>query len=372
MGLFYNSGMKKRRDHGSIQHYTTKYMGDRWRASIAVPGGRKTLGSFLSRDEAEKALRKAQEKSLVEDGIIPPTAITIKTWANVWLQRRVEMGRHRPGRKLELPPRIAYASIADKPLVELTRKDIKSWLHEVSGVTTRYGSRPARSTLLNSLNLLRVLLADAVDDELIPINPALGVKVPKMRSIKEAFQVLTVEEVKNILSAPCLKPSNRNALQFAAFTGVRAGELAGLRWENISWETNTVSIQYSYDGPTKSGQPRQLPLFGPAKDALLAQRAISTSEKYVFPGRSGSPFHCGHLLQLRQAAQEVGIEKRVWLHLLRHSFASWLVSGVLGRSFTLYEVSKLLGHSAPATSNIYAKFLPGNVFDAVKNLDVKF
>jgi len=101
----------------------------------------------------------------------------------------------------------------------------------------------------------------------------------------------------------------------------------------------------------KGSKTRIVPVGKFAREALENWRKESSGklDKPVFPGRNGSITPRAVQLRLRQLAQSQGIWKRVYPHLMRHSFASH----VLESSGDLRGVQELLGHSDIATTQIY-------------------
>jgi site-specific recombinase XerD len=81
----------------------------------------------------------------------------------------------------------------------------------------------------------------------------------------------------------------------------------------------------------------------------------------------GFPGYCNHRISrcFKTAVRKAGINENIHFHSLRHTFASWLVQ----KGVSLYEVSRLLGHTNIKTTQIYSHLAPGNLINAVKKLD---
>src|SRR5207248_1839165 len=75
----------------------------------------------------------------------------------------------------------------------------------------------------------------------------------------------------------------------ALYTGMRAGEVAGLRKEDVDLERRLICVQRSYNGPTKSGELRWIPVLDPLLP-LLRTWLLKCPFKVVFPNRDGRPF----------------------------------------------------------------------------------
>lgn len=176
-----------------------------------------------------------------------------------------------------------------------------------------------------------------------------------------------------------LKP----AVLISVNTGVRRGELFGLRWRDIDLIGGKLWVRGEN---AKSGVTRYIPLNAQARATLVTmvesaaiaegQRATKKQRaeivaawikahrnEYVFPGENGAKIQSlrwwwEHILR------DAGIEEFRW-HDMRHTFASWLVSD----GVPLYVVQKLLGHAKPETTQIYAHLQVGRMEDAVALLD---
>jgi integrase len=123
----------------------------------------------------------------------------------------------------------------------------------------------------------------------------------------------------------------------ALHTGMRKGEILGLRWRNVNWERKTV-----LPTDTKNGESRRLPIDSKLLHELSEHRTRVKSEELVFPSYDRN----GKVVPLNDvkgsfvlARTDAGIAS-FRFHDLRHTFAShYVVSG--GQ---LYTLSKILGH----------------------------
>lgn len=153
-------------------------------------------------------------------------------------------------------------------------------------------------------------------------------------------RVLTEAEEVRLLAACTahLKP----IVAFALNTGMRRGEILGLRWDQVDPKARTVRAV-----KTKSGRDRVIPLNDVAADILKAQRGKTTGE-YVFPSTSG----VGRLKDVKtafhSACRKAGI-LGLRFHDLRHTFASRLIQ----RGADIVAVQKLLGHYSVTMTERY-------------------
>jgi hypothetical protein len=152
---------------------------------------------------------------------------------------------------------------------------------------------------------------------------------------------------------------------FAMFTGLRAGELCGLRWEDVDEARGVVHVRWSRGEPTKGGKPREVPLLAPALTAIRAWRTMSKAAQtrshlaLVWPARDGGYHADGYDADWPKMKKMAGVTRRVRFHDLRHTFASHMLQGtwapgLVARPLRLEELRDLLGHADIAVTQRYA------------------
>jgi integrase len=200
--------------------------------------------------------------------------------------------------------------------------------------------------------------------QMIEANPIRQMRLPRSDNRRQRF--LSREEAGELLAA-----AKRYSLQLhdicllSLHTGLRAGEIFNLRWEDIDRENETILVR-----DPKSGRNRYAYLTAATKSMLERRRATAIHD-VVFHQANGSP--------LREVSRtferivgELGWNKgqtdprlKVVFHTLRHTFASWLVQ----QGTPLYTVAKLMGHSTLSMTERYAHLAPEGLRAAVKNLE---
>ncbi len=167
---------------------------------------------------------------------------------------------------------------------------------------------------------------------------------------------LTEAELRALFLALDREPNQvaASAIALLAATGARRSEAMKARWEHIDVERRLWVVPVS-----KSGRRRHIPLSDMAVRILVRQPRADGCP-WVFPGQNRKK-HIGCLrntwLSVKKAA---GLDIDLWLHDLRHTFASTLVS----KGRTLYEVSQLLGHSQMSMTMRYAHLAPQRLLEA--------
>ncbi len=164
------------------------------------------------------------------------------------------------------------------------------------------------------------------------------------------------------------RPGLHALFALLVYTGVRRGEALGLRWADVDLDRRLLTIRRSYEGQTKSGKHRTVPI-APTLVAILKARRQADPWKVetVFPTEAGVMYSReSKLLQdvLEKALLRIG-HPRIRVHDLRHTFAShFVMTG--GDIFTL---QRILGHSTPViTSDTYAHLSPDHMASAADRI----
>jgi integrase len=144
---------------------------------------------------------------------------------------------------------------------------------------------------------------------------------------------------------------------------MRQGEILSLRWSDLVLARKVVHITSSPSFKTKAGRRRTIPLGDTALYLLTSKQGRSASE-YVFT-LNDRPIAAGWVSHLfKRYVRVAQFDDRLYFHSLRHSLASWPVQG----GATLYEVQRLLGHSSPKVTEIYAHLQPDQMHDTVNRI----
>ena len=224
--------------------------------------------------------------------------------------------------------------------------------------------------------ILSAALEAAVQMEILYRNPARVVKPP--RAEKAEVQPPSVNTVNAILTASRKRCDQLfPALWLMAYSGIRRGECLGLRWQQVDFDRQEISIVSSlvrsaekgliFEPPKSAASRRVINLDDGTIEVLRTHKVrqmehrLTMATSYedsalVFPNEHGQPLNPMNLTRaLGRAAKRIGTE-HVKPHDLRHFHASLLLQN--GQSPVL--VSKRLGHSSVSmTLDIYAHLMPG-------------
>jgi predicted nucleotidyltransferase len=197
------------------------------------------IGGFRTKKEAQAALNDAL--SGVQRGtFVAPSRTTVRDFLELWLDGvKTEVALTAWVSYRQAVRRYINPHLGSKRLGELSALDVKRW----HGVLLTSGRQDGRPLATNSVKLAhRVLhraLADAVRWNLIFVNPVSSVRVPKGTTPEQ--RVWTVAEARQFLDA--LADDRLVALwTLALHTGMRRGELAGLRWSDVDLDAGTLTV----------------------------------------------------------------------------------------------------------------------------------
>ncbi|MCB9759424.1 MAG: site-specific integrase [Alphaproteobacteria bacterium] len=225
-------------------------------------------------------------------------------------------------------------------------------------------------TVNNILGVLSSLFEDAVKWRYAAFNPVRSVKKCRPDVDAEDFKFWKVEESDAFLEAihegrPRWYPFFLTALR----TGMRLGELAALRWEDVDFERDRIRVCRSYshghETSPKSGRSRTLPMTQQLALALREHKLATGGGERVFLSEEGELLDHNTVKHHFWFGTRAAGVKRIRFHDLRHSFASQLV--IAGAS--IYKVQKLLGHQDVKTTMRYAHLSPEAQEDVVALLE---
>lgn len=206
-----------------------------------------------------------------------------------------------------------------------------------------------RFSALNSF--FRFLLAKGE----IQRQPLSGLDLPQLD--KNLPEVLSVVEMKLLLAAPdpatTLGERDKVMLEVLYGAGLRVSELVKLELQQINFNLGVIIVLGK--GNKERIVPLPLPIISNLRDYIekgRRQLLKGKSSTYLFLNRSGKSLSReGFWKTIRRYALKAGIKQEVYPHLLRHSFATHLLSG----GADLRVVQTLLGHADLATTQIYTQ-----------------
>ncbi|MGA7740276.1 MAG: tyrosine-type recombinase/integrase [Polyangia bacterium] len=211
------------------------------------------------------------------------------------------------------------------------------------------------------VSILAKCLHDAVEWGVLTVAP----KTKFLRQPRHRFDFLSHEEADRLVAAiPAGQWQTMATL--ALNTGLRIGEICGLEWNDVDTNARQLVVRRSVVrgivGSTKNNRERQIPLSAAAVGALAK---MPRDCQFVFHREDGgSLLHATARSQMIKACKRAGLRKIGW-HVLRHTFASWLVSD----GVPLPVVQSLLGHANIEMTMRYSHMAPSSFRSAIDVLE---
>ena len=300
---------------------------------------------------AVKALKVAQAAAIIGDILPTRSVLTVQAWFDGWIVahrvRESTRREYRASMKHHVLP-----TLGKMKLTAVEPRDVRELM--ASWDQKRLGYSAQR----NALAALKAMLSQAVEDKVIRVSPAAGIRAQKPAAglmVNDHEKALSDSERARI--AASLTAEQRFMTDFLLQTGVRIGECLELRWHDFDGHHIHVRRQV-YEGtvaPPKSRYGvRTIPLGPTLAKSLWARRMAAARPKdddLIFPNRVG-----GHVLPsnvhrwLKPACEKAGVP---WAgpHTYRHTCGSLLIE----RGVDPVQVSRWLGHhSAAFTMQTYA------------------
>lgn len=219
------------------------------------------------------------------------------------------------------------------------------------------------STVNIELRTLKAAFRLAVRWRFLTESPLEGVTLVRIPERQPVF--FSREDFQRLLSA-IQEDWLRDTVLFAAATGMRQGEILSLTWDKIDRRRKIVRVESGSSFKTKGGKMRSVPL-SEAASGVLQLREGNPPTGYVFT-LHGKPLKRRWVTtKLRRYIRTLKLDPRLNFHSTRHSLASWLaLEGV-----SIYQISKILGHSDVKITQTYYAHLQGEeLHDAINKINL--
>ena len=344
--------------------------------------GKAIYKSVLGKTQAEA---KAKLKQAIEEAKGLDAAkvgrYTVGQWMEVWFEHyakvKVRPSSHQTYRGYidnHIKPNIGKIQ-----LEKLTSLDLQKFYKKLlgKGRVDRIESRKqsnglSAKTVQNIHQIISSAMKLAQEQKLIASNPTEGCALPRLEH--REMQTLPVEQLQSFLREA--KDSGVFELYYLELvTGLRRGELLGLKWEDVDLERGDLRVRRQIarisgevvEAPLKTKNAyRTLPLAEDTVDILEAQRKKTGDSPWVFPSPTGGPISPDSVLHmLHRVLKRAGLP-RVRFHDLRHTFATL----ALQNGVDVKTMSGMLGHfSAGFTLDTYAHVTTASQRQVAKTME---
>ncbi|MBT3391641.1 MAG: site-specific integrase [Chloroflexi bacterium] len=361
------------RNEGSIHQRSN----GTWRVQIYLDGKR-TGKTFKTKAEAQNWLQEMQYQ-LRRGFDLEGSQITLGEYLQQWLDAKSVSARETTIYQYRLQVKnhiIPY--LGDVPLQDLHLARIERFYTELiaSGVGVR--------TVRYVHGVLHRALEKAMQYDLVIRNPAHGAAQPKYAH--KEMTVLDEYQVPQFLIAA--RGSSYEALYHVAIkTGMRQGEMFGLKWTDLQWQSGTLLVQrqikrvpgsgWQFAEPKTNAGRRTIRLGEGTLQALRIHRERQERQKkganggwkehgLIFPNSVGTPGDPSNLRKDFLRILQSAMLPKLRFHDLRHTAASLM----LNNGVPPIVVSRILGHAKPSTTmDIYGHLLSNMQGEAARIMD---
>ncbi len=333
-----------------------------YRVKITWLDGKEISQSFKRKSDAEMWKRfKLHERDQIRiTGVEVQDSIIFGEFIKKWITDKVES-------RLSPSSQAAYKSdlkIHILPVLnDVTFRNLRlDHGNKIVMEMQRKGRSP--KTINGVMGLLQGILNDAISWQYLHRNPLTSLAPLKQDSSVDTYW--TASEIDQFLRATIREV--RYPLWVTALnTGMRRGELAGLKWDRVSFQRQQIEVtrsasRYGLRDRTKGGRKRIVPMNN-AVNATLWPLWQSQKSEFVFCEDGGSAVDANHIYRDFHIAQrKAGFQCLIRFHDLRHTFAShFMMNGG-----NIYDLQKILGHSTVAMTDRYAHLSPTHLGKSIQ------
>ncbi|MEJ9256033.1 tyrosine-type recombinase/integrase [Bacillus wiedmannii] len=333
----------------------------------------KWFSGYKTKKEAQADVAK-KITELNEGTFIEPSKVTLEDYLNHWLEIK--------SMSIERSTFVGYRAFINQhviPSIGMIALHKLNVMHIQKCYKTAIDKGIANNSVLLMHRILKSALNLAVKQNIISRNPADFAEIPKKE--RTSIQTWTEEEVKKFLLH---SQESRYHIGYllAITTGMRMGEVLGLRWQDVDFEKHTVTINQTsgHDNKIKktaktNSSKRTIPVPKETIESLKKHKVLINQEKL----KLGSAYQDFDLINCNEfgmiikkanfrknfirAIHNAGV-KEIKFHDLRHTHATILLKQGVNPKI----ISERLGHTdISMTLSVYSHVLPNMQEEAVKN-----
>lgn len=332
----------------------------------------KSKGGFLRKKDAEAALRKILYEVDQNRYVEPSNEIFssyIEHWFSSHYQKRVKETTISSRMYMMRKHLIRENPFSDKPISKVTTEDID----ELYNIKIDQGY--STSTIRKIHQMLNKAFKQAAIWKRIATNPVINADPPSVKT--EEMKIWSFNEINKFL-AKCINTRHYITFLLAIYTGMRRGEILGLKWSDIDFDKKVIRVerQLAYIPKNKyiltTLKTKKSRRIIPISDNIVAALRTHKEQQQLWQSRLGKSYKdfdlviCKEtgmpenprnvLTDLKEAIESANVTS-IRFHDIRHTHASILIS----EGVDIVKVSARLGHSNPKiTYGIYAHLIPND------------
>lgn len=365
------------RKRGNNEGTIAKLPSGSFRAQVTLDGKRLSH-TGKTRSECQAWLRKMLDQ--IDEGLnYQGSQTTLGEFLVNWLETVKPALRPKPAHQYEALVQSHIIPIIGKIKMKDLRPETVDGLYQ-NRLKAGVGVRTVRYVH----SVLHSALEKAVKLGMLTRNPSDGATQPR----QDQAEILIYDE-SQVTQFLIASQENRHEALFhlAVKTGMRQGELLGLKWADLNWTTGVLQVRrqaqcvpgkgFVFCEPKTKAGKRTIQL-GEASLNILRQQLEKQhlmkdiagdrwkENDLIFPSTVGTPLDlCNLLKEFKRVLIKAGLPE-IRFHDLRHTAASIM----LKHNIPIFTVSRVLGHSRPSiTLDIYAHMIPGMQDQVAKLMD---
>lgn len=219
-------------------------------------------------------------------------------------------------------------------------EDFRNYLQGANSTRSVADAVISQNTAVAYFNKVKATLKQAFKDRILKED--INGRIEPIKAKETHREYLTIDEINNLIDAPCEDAMLKRASLFSILTGLRFSDVAKLKGIEVRNDNIGFYLMYSQQ-KTDTNQVHYI-----SEQAYNLLGDFNKDESQVFTGLKYSAYGNKHLSKWIGLA---GITKKITFHNFRHTYATLQ----LQHGTDIYTVSKLLGHKSLKTTQIYAK-----------------
>jgi integrase len=330
-----------------------------FRVRLFLPSGRSVSKTFKSKTDA-KSWRSQIRFEIQKQralGITPPEDIAVKELVTKWLEHKILITKSK--RTYQNYKSDSHVHIVPA-LEDFKASQIN--IYHIDEIVRKMRMQDYSNRTINKIiTRLKQILNYAIEQNHLIRNPVS--KYPELKETLKKDVYLTRNEISQLLRTN-LREEIYPVLVIALNTGMRIGELMGLCWDRVNFDSSQIEVSriLTREGllpTTKTNQKRFVPMNTEVQRVLAILFKQQRSNTFVFVKDNGKPFDINHVSQrdFKKALARAEIPLNFRFHDLRHTYASHFMMN----AGNMYDLQKILGHTRVEMTQRYAHLSPSHL-----------